>query len=167
MLLIQTKNMISTNYGSSKSCWKPWRTVRFYLILTMRYIYIHSNLNPLTKFTSSSRGTEFKDILPWNISQMIMKTVLISRRVVISYLMKRGIPIWVWLEVNGNWDNHMIIIYQWRKAIVEQILASDERNKSQRAARDPSRKVNHLKKVIWDRKIMTEFTRSTSSTRIS
>ena len=42
----------------------------------------------------------------------------------------------------------MIIIYQWRKAIVEQILASDERNKSQRAARDPSGKVNHLSKAI-------------------
>ena len=30
----------------------------------------------------------------------------------------------------------------------------------------PSRKVNHLNKVIWDRKIITEFTRSISSTRI-
>ena len=32
--------------------------------------------------------------------------------------------------------------------------------------RDPSRKVNHLSKVICSRKIITEFTRSTSSTRI-
>ena len=31
---------------------------------------------------------------------------------------------------------------------------------------DPRRKVNHLSKVIWDRKIITEFTRSISSTRI-
>ena len=37
----------------------------------MRDIYINPNLNPLTKFISSSRSTEFKDILPWNISQMI------------------------------------------------------------------------------------------------
>ena len=37
-------------------------------------IYINSNLNQLTKFTSSSRSTKFKDILPWNISQMITKT---------------------------------------------------------------------------------------------
>ena len=29
-------------------------------------------MNPLTKFTSS-RSTEFKDILPWSISQMIME----------------------------------------------------------------------------------------------
>ena len=38
------------------------------LLFTMRDIYINSNLNPLTKFTTSSRNTEFKDILPWNIS---------------------------------------------------------------------------------------------------
>ena len=31
---------------------------------------------------------------------------------------------------------------------------------------DPSRKVNHLSRVIWDRKIITEFTKSISSTRI-
>ena len=31
---------------------------------------------------------------------------------------------------------------------------------------DPSSKVNHLSKVIWDSKIITEFTRSISSTRI-
>ena len=37
-------------------------------ILTMRDIYINSNPNPPAKFTSSSRSTEFKDILPWNIS---------------------------------------------------------------------------------------------------
>ena len=49
------------------------------------------------------------------------------------------------------------------KAIVEQILASEEINKCKRAglwesqSGNPSRKVNHLSKVIWDRK---EFTRS-------
>ena len=31
---------------------------------------------------------------------------------------------------------------------------------------DPSRKVNHLSKIICDRKIITEFTRSISSTKI-
>ena len=56
------------------------------------------------------------------------------------------------------------------KAIVEHILASEEINKSRRAVgitvRDPSHKVNHMSKIIWDRKIITEFTRSISSTRI-
>ena len=57
------------------------------MILTMRDIYISSDLNPLIKFTSS-RITEFKDILPWNLSQMITKTLTITMRIVISYAMK-------------------------------------------------------------------------------
>ena len=63
------------------------------LILSMRDININTNLNPLIKFTSSSRSTEFKDILLWNISQMIMKTVPISTRLVVGYVMKQGIPL--------------------------------------------------------------------------
>ena len=62
------------------------------MILSMRDIYINSNPNPLTKFISSSRSTEFKDIPLWNISQMITKTVPVSTRIVISNEMKRGIP---------------------------------------------------------------------------
>ena len=57
----------------------------------MRDIYINSNLIPLTKFTSSNRSTEFKDILPRNISQMITKTVSNSMRIVISYEIKQGV----------------------------------------------------------------------------
>ena len=44
------------------SNWKPWRWVRLDLVLSMRDIYINSNLNLLTKLTSSRRSTEFKDI---------------------------------------------------------------------------------------------------------
>ena len=69
-----------------------------------------------TKFTSSSRNTVFKDILPWNISQMVMKTIPISTRIVISYAMKRGILFWVYWKVNGNWDNNMIRISQWKES---------------------------------------------------
>ena len=58
ILLVQTKEEISMNYGSSTSCWKPCWWVRFDLILTMRDMYINSNLNPFTKFTIS-RSTEF------------------------------------------------------------------------------------------------------------
>ena len=89
---------------------------RFDLILTMRDIYINSNLNLLTKLTSSSRSTEFKDILQWNISQMITKTIPISTRIVISYAMKWGILLWISWKVNGNWDNNMIRISQWRES---------------------------------------------------
>ena len=60
---VQTKKVISMNYGSSTSSWKPWRCVRLDLILTMRDIYINCKLNPLTKITSSSKRTQFKDIL--------------------------------------------------------------------------------------------------------
>ena len=48
-------------------------------------------LEPLTKL-ASNRVTEFKDILPWNISQMIIKTLQTSTRIVVSYAMKQGIP---------------------------------------------------------------------------
>ena len=108
--LVQTKKVISMNYGSSTSSWKPWRWMRLDLIFSMWYIYINSNLNPLTKFTSSSRSTKFKDILPWNISQMITKTIPISTRIVISYAMKWGILFWISWKGNGNWDNNMIRI---------------------------------------------------------
>ena len=36
-----------------------------------------------------------QDILPWNISQMMTKTIPISTRIVISYAMKLGIPLWI------------------------------------------------------------------------
>ena len=65
--------------------------MRFDLILMTRDIYINFNLNLLKKFTSSSKSSEFKDILPWNISQMITKTIPISLRTVIIYEMKWGI----------------------------------------------------------------------------
>ena len=112
ILFAQTKKVISMNCGSTSN-WKPWRWVRLDLIFSMRDIYISSNLNLLTKFTSSSRSTKLKDILPWNISQMITKTIPISTRIVISYVMKQGIPLWISWKVNGNWDNNMIRILQW------------------------------------------------------
>ena len=102
------------NYGNSISSWKPWRWVRLGLILMMSDTYINCSLNPLTKFTSSNRSTEFKDIMPWNISQMIMKTIPITIRIVISYVIKPGIPLWVWQKVNGHWDN-IIRISEWRE----------------------------------------------------
>ena len=75
-------------------------------------VYINSYPDPLTKFSTSSRSTNFKDILPWN---MITKTVLISTRIVISCAMKRGLLFSVWKKYNGKWDNNMIRISQWRE----------------------------------------------------
>ena len=133
ILLVKTKKVISMNHGSCTSSWKPWRWVRLDLILTMRDRYINSNLNPLTKFTSS-RSTQFKDISPWNISQMIThKDVPVSTRIVISYAMKWGIPLWIWSKVNGKWDNNMIRISQWRESHRRANTSSEEINKSKRA----------------------------------
>ena len=53
-------------------------------------------------------------IFPWNISQMITKTIPISTRLVIRYPMKGGILLWIWWKVNGN--NNMIKIFQWRES---------------------------------------------------
>ena len=58
--------------------------------MEMRDIDINSNLNPLTKFISSSRSAEFKDIIPQIISQMIAKTIPISKSIAISHILKWG-----------------------------------------------------------------------------
>ena len=113
-LTVLTKNWFM-NYGSSTRSWNPWRWVRLHLILTMSDININSNLNLFTKFTSNKRITEFKDILPWNISQMITKTVPINTRIAISYAMKQDILFQIWRKFNGNWGNNMIRIFQWKK----------------------------------------------------
>ena len=157
ILLLQMKKLISMNYGSSTSSWKPWRWVRLDMILMMRDIYINSNLNPFTKFNSSSRNTEFKDILPWHSSQMITKTVPSSTRIVTRYVWKgvsgcefdgksMEIETTTWSEFPNRW-----------KAIVEQILVTEERKKSKREGLritvcDWSRKVNHMCRVVWNRK---------------
>ena len=162
--------MISTNYGSFTHCWKLWIWVRFDVILRMIDIYINSNLNPLTKFTSSSRSTEFKYILPWNIPQMFTRTIPISLR--ISYTMKWGILFWVYWKVNGNWYNNMIWISQYRGSNYITNTCVRRNNKIQKSrtkrviVRDLSRKVNHLSKIILDRKIIAKFSRSIRSTRI-
>ena len=63
------KKRISVKYGSNASSRKPWRRMRLDLILTMRDIYINSNMNPLAKFTISSRNINLKDIILWSIFQ--------------------------------------------------------------------------------------------------
>ena len=116
ILLVQTKKVISMNYGSGTGSWKPWKLVRLDLILLMRDIYINSNLNPLAKFFTSRRSFEFKDILLWNISQVITKTIPISTRIVIRNVMKQEILFWVYWKVNRNWNKNMIRISQWRES---------------------------------------------------
>ena len=91
IMLLQRIKVISMSYGSSTCCSKPWRLVNLDLIYTMRDINSNYNLILLSKFTSSRRSTEFKDILTWNISQIITKTIPISTRIDVSYMMKRSL----------------------------------------------------------------------------
>ena len=48
ILLVQSKKVISMNYGNSTSSWKPWRWVRLELIFSMKDICITCNLNRST-----------------------------------------------------------------------------------------------------------------------
>ena len=79
--------------------------------------FSNSNLNPLTKFTGSSRSTEFTDSLSWNIPKMIMKTIPIITRIVIRYVMEQGIPLQIWWNINGNWDINMTKIFKSKESI--------------------------------------------------
>ena len=156
------------NCDSSTSHWKPWRWVRVNLIFTIRDICINSKLN---LFTGKSRSMLLKiSILPWNNSQIITKTVPINTRIVTGYAMKRGIPFFVWWNVNGNWDNHMIQISQWKESHCRTNTSVRKLIQKSRAVRvivkNPTRKTKHLSKVIWDRNIIAEFTWSISSTRV-
>ena len=68
ILLVQMKKVISMNYGSCASSWKPWRWVRLDLIPLMRYIDINSNATSLIKSAAAetlslkipSHGTSLK-----------------------------------------------------------------------------------------------------------
>ena len=85
---------------------------------------------------------------------------------------KTGHPVVNWWKVNGNWENSMIRISQWRESRCRTNTSVRRKKEIQKSRTmritfwNPSRKVGHLGKVIWDRKIRTEFTWSISCTRI-
>ena len=105
ILLTKTKEAIFRGYSSSKSSWKPYRLLILDLIFMIRGMCINFILDPLTKFTtsSSSRGINFTDILPWNISLMITKIVSINRRIITICTIKKEQPFWIWGKANKNW----------------------------------------------------------------
>ena len=112
--------------------------------------YIHnSNLKPLTEFTSNRRNTEFKDILSWNISQMITKTIPISKRIDINYAMKQGIPILCLSERQRKLTKNMIRIFQWKETHCR-TNTSIRRNKPRRAGLWESQSGIWVgKSIIW------------------
>ena len=92
-----------------------------------------------------------------------MKTVPLSRKIVISCPIKRDISFPVWKK-SMKTDT-----IQWSESNCK--IKTRVKFQGGRAAkvtfRDPSRKVNHQSKVFGYRKIIAEFARSISSTRIS
>ena len=145
------------------------------VIFSMTNIYINSNLNPLTKFTSSNIckyiSTEFKDILSWNISQMITKTVPITTR---SHKLcdEIGHPIANLME--SQWklrQQHDHNFQMEGKSLQNKYQRQKkERNPKEQNCENHSlgsqQEVNHLSKILRDSKIITELTRSISSIKI-
>ena len=115
-------------YNSSTNSWKPWRCTRCNLIFTVRDIYINFNLDPLTW---NSKSTKLKDILRWNIPQMITKTILINARKVISCAMKSGILFGVLMKVKENLGKN-IRFCQFRGSDCRTSNSSEEINKIKR-----------------------------------
>ena len=101
ILLVQTKKVISVSL------------IWYFLwgIYTSIPTWIHSQ-----NLLAAAETPSLKISPPWNISQMFTKTISISLRIFISYMMKRGILLWIWWKFNGNWDHSMIRISQWRES---------------------------------------------------
>ena len=95
ILWVQKKNVISMGYSSSTSSWKSWRWMRLDLIFTIW------DMNSLTMHKQQEKH-QFKDIIPWKISQIITKNIPNGMRIAISF--------WVWWKVNASQDNKMIRI---------------------------------------------------------
>ena len=85
---------------------------------------------------------------------------------------RRSIPFWVSRKVNRKRDSNMIRIsqrvdsYCRTNSRVRRMKQIQKRRTLSVTGRDLSRKVKHMSKVVWDREIVTKFTRSISSTRI-
>ena len=138
--MVQTKDLVSVSCSSSLSSCKPWRWVRLDLIFTMRDICINIILNSLKKFSSSRRSTEFKDLV-----QSTREYSKVSQR-----------KFWVWKKINGNWDNNMFRISQWREshgrasAKTKRKTLKPQKSRNVRVTvRDTSRKVNHWLLSFW------------------
>ena len=130
-LLQQLVASVNFTLDSDLFCWYKWKN---WFLWFMAAVQAGKNLGGLTQYLwwgmytsipnwthpqnslAAAKALEFKDILPWNIFEMIMKTAPISTSIVTSYAVNWGISFWVCWKVNGNWDNCMIRISQWRES---------------------------------------------------
>ena len=90
-------------------------------IYIFTYIYMNANLDPPTKFISN-RSNKFKEILPWSISQMTTKPILINTKIVRSYAMKRSVHFLIWKKkAMENETATWLEFPNRRRATVEQV----------------------------------------------
>ena len=102
---------------------------------------------------------------------MVMKTISISTRIVISNTIKQGIPLWIWWKVNGNWDNNMIRVSQWRENHCRTNTSVRQKKYKRVGLWESQFGIRVVKLTIWVgsfeiKNCNTEFTGSISSTRI-
>ena len=124
------------SYGSNTSSLKPWR-MKLDLILMMVHTSVPKWTNLLTLFESSSRNIQFKDIFPWNISEVITKNIQISTIMIKSCAMKRKTPFCIWRKVKTiAWSKFA----NGGKATEKLIPWSEEINKKKQKCENKSRK---------------------------
>ena len=130
ILSVQTKEEISMSYGSSTGSWKLWRWLRHNLIFMVSDVHVDFNMDPMMKCISSSKSTEFKDILPWSISQMITNIIPVIMGIVMRYAIKWTPPFKFQGKSMETETTTRSEFLNGADAIVEQILGLEERKKS-------------------------------------
>ena len=139
------------NHGDDRGLVRYFRWGIYTSILTLTYSQ--------DRFTNSSRSTEFKDILPWDIFEMITKIILSSTRIVLSNVMKLSIPLWIWWKVSGNWSNSMVRISQWRESqcrTITSIRGKEHIQKSRTVRWESQSGIRVGKITIWVRSFEIE-----------
>ena len=96
--------MISLSNGSITSTQKPCRWMRPSLILLIRiYTSIPTRTHPKNSVIAVD-GFSIKNLLPYNISDIILKTIPISKRIIKPYSRKTRFSPWAKRKVDGNWS---------------------------------------------------------------
>ena len=122
------KEMISMCYSS----YKPWGWMRLDLKFT-RDIYINSNLDPLTKFSTSSRSTKFKEHFSNDHKDHPSQH-------------KKGVSPFKFEGKSKETETTTLSEFPNRgKATVEQILVSEERNPKEQDCENLSRNTSCAK----------------------
>ena len=87
---MQTLLYYSLGESKNSDFYELWQQHKQLKIMEMSEAWpdIYEDEYILIRFFSSSGSTKFKNILPWNISQIIMKAIQGSTRINISYVIK-------------------------------------------------------------------------------